>query len=318
PPAGPRQHAVPPPRRNPPMLRMVLEALQEGEQRRGTSVMAIKLYILQKYPTVDAIRLKYLLKRALDTGMQRGLLIRPINSRARGATGSFKLVPKQKKKIQPRKTATVSAPRRPGEAKEEAPKKDGQTKGEEARGGKARKAPQQPDKATEAPPGASGPHGKLKIKGKKDSPAQAEEQPKQRPGEMKRLISLLGPLLWVGAEHWGQSKGEEARGGKAENAKAHRKTKAGTRSSKPTVPKSENGMTAPAKKKTGNKVLKEATAQGARKGSKAKAAAVPKDSESEMVPEPLTRKTEVPRGPRRPGTSTTASSSKETRVKAEA
>ncbi|XP_005870188.1 PREDICTED: histone H1oo [Myotis brandtii] len=270
---GPLQHAVPPPRRNPPMLRMVLEALQAGEQRRGTSVMAIKLYILQKYPTVDAIRLKYLLKRALDTGMQRGLLIRPINSRARGATGSFKLVPKQKKKIQPRKTATVSAPRRPGEAKEEAPKKDGQTKGEEARGGKARKAPQQPDKATEAPPGASGPHGKLKIKGKKDSPA---------------------------------------------DAKAHRKTKAGTRSSKPTVPKSENGVTAPAKKKTGNKVLKEATAQGARKGSKAKAAAAPKDSESKMVQPLTTRKTEVPRGPRRPGTSTTASSSKETRVKAEA
>ncbi|XP_036188154.1 histone H1.8 [Myotis myotis] len=270
---GPRQHAVPPPRRNPPMLRMVLEALQAGEQRRGTSVMAIKLYILQKYPTVDAIRLKYLLKRALDTGMQRGLLIRPVNSRARGATGSFKLVPKQKKRIQPRKTATASAPRRPGEAKEEAPKKDGQTKGEEARGGKARKAPQQPDKAIEAPSGASGPPGKLKIKGKKDSPA---------------------------------------------DAKAHRKTKARTRSSKPTVPKSGNGVTSPAKKKTGSKVLKEATAQGARKGSKAKAAAAPKDSESKMVPEPLTRKTEVPRGPKRPGMSTAASSSKETRVKAEA
>nr|KAF6310492.1 hypothetical protein mMyoMyo1_006129 [Myotis myotis] len=318
---GPRQHAVPPPRRNPPMLRMVLEALQAGEQRRGTSVMAIKLYILQKYPTVDAIRLKYLLKRALDTGMQRGLLIRPVNSRARGATGSFKLVPKQKKRIQPRKTATASAPRRPGEAKEEAPKKDGQTKGEEARGGKARKAPQQPDKAIEAPSGASGPPGKLKIKGKKDSPgvregfpeqvSQAEEQPKQRPGEMKRLISLSGPLLWVGSEHWGQSKGET-------DAKAHRKTKARTRSSKPTVPKSGNGVTSPAKKKTGSKVLKEATAQGARKGSKAKAAAAPKDSESKMVPEPLTRKTEVPRGPKRPGMSTAASSSKETRVKAEA
>lgn len=270
---GPRQHAIPPPRCNPPMLCMVLEALQAGEQHRGTSVMAIKLYILQKYPTVDAIWLKYLLKRALDTGMQRGLLIRPINSRARGATGSFKLVPKQKKKIQPRKTATVSAPWRPGEAKEEATKKDGQTKGEEARGGKARKAPQQPEKAIEAPPGASGPPGKLKIKGKKESPA---------------------------------------------DAKAQRKTKARTRSSKPTVPKSENGVTSPAKKKTGNKVLKEATAQGARKGSKAKAAAAPKDSESKMVPKPLTRKTEVPRGPRRPGMSTAASSSKETRVKAEA
>lgn len=73
------------------MLRMVLEALQAGEQRRGTSVVAIKVYILRKYPTVDAIRLKYLLKRALDTGMQRGLFVRPTNSKARGATGSFKV-----------------------------------------------------------------------------------------------------------------------------------------------------------------------------------------------------------------------------------
>lgn len=79
------------PRRHPPVLRMVLEALQAGEQRQGTSVVAIKVYILRKYPTVDAIRLKYLLKRALDTGMQRGLLVRPTNSKAKGATGSFKV-----------------------------------------------------------------------------------------------------------------------------------------------------------------------------------------------------------------------------------
>lgn len=83
--------AVRVPRRHPPVLRMVLEALQAGEQRRGTSVVAIKVYILQKYPTVDAIRLKYLLKRALNTGMQRGLLARPTNSKAKGATGSFKV-----------------------------------------------------------------------------------------------------------------------------------------------------------------------------------------------------------------------------------
>lgn len=89
--AGPSDSAVREPRRHPPMLRMVLEALQAGEQRRGTSVVAIKVYILQKYPTVDATRLKYLLKRALDTGMQRGLLVRPTNSKAKGATGSFKV-----------------------------------------------------------------------------------------------------------------------------------------------------------------------------------------------------------------------------------
>lgn len=91
PPAGPSRPTVRGPRRHPPVLRMVLEALQAGEQRRGTSVAAIKVYILQKYPAVDVLRLKYLLKQALATGMHRGLLVRPTNSRARGATGSFKV-----------------------------------------------------------------------------------------------------------------------------------------------------------------------------------------------------------------------------------
>ncbi|VTJ63707.1 Hypothetical predicted protein [Marmota monax] len=100
-------------RRNPTMLRMVLEALKAREQprgmSRGMSVVAIKVYIQSKYPTAaDAGRFKYLLKQALDTGMQRGLLTRPVNSRARGATGSFKLVPKYKKKVQARKTSVPS------------------------------------------------------------------------------------------------------------------------------------------------------------------------------------------------------------------
>lgn len=75
------------------MLRMVLEALQASERRRGTSVMAIKLYILRKYPTVHSLRFKYLLKQALATGMSRGLLTRPLHSKAKGATGSFKVRP---------------------------------------------------------------------------------------------------------------------------------------------------------------------------------------------------------------------------------
>lgn len=80
------------------------------------------------------------------------------------------LVPKHKKQIQPRKTSTVTAPRKPGEAKEEAPKKGGQTKDREAGVSKARKALQQQDKATNAPPGASGPRGKSKVKGRSSSP----------------------------------------------------------------------------------------------------------------------------------------------------
>ncbi|XP_032503855.1 histone H1oo [Phocoena sinus] len=301
------------PRRHPPVLRMVLEALQAGEQRRGTSVAAIKVYILQKYPTVNVLRFKYLLKQALATGMHRGLLVRPVNSKARGATGSFKLVPKDKRKIQPRKTSTMTAPRRPGQAEgkdpkkpteskknppnpgdvkkgsrkpgegrtappkpgaaKKAPKKGQQTKDQEARLGEAKKSSQQPDKATQAPPIASGPSGKSEVKGGRSSRA---------------------------------------------DTKAHRKTKPGSQSSKPTVTKGEDAAASPAKKKMGSKVPKKAAAQGAGEGPKAKAPVPPKGSGSKMEPVPLARKAEAPKGPRKPGIPTKSSSSKAASKKAEA
>ncbi|XP_023561721.1 histone H1oo, partial [Octodon degus] len=148
-------------RRHPTVLRMVLEALQAGEQRRGTSVAAIKLYILHKYPTVDITRLKYLLKQALATGMSRGLLARPLNSKARGATGSFKLVPKHQKKPRrsrkPNQTVPASsskkraaepneakAPQRPAKALETAPQGGCKAKGTGSQQGVARKDPPKP------------------------------------------------------------------------------------------------------------------------------------------------------------------------------
>lgn len=77
--------------RHPPTLHMVLEALQAQDGKKGASVVAIKRFILAKYPTVDPVRLKYLLKRALATGLSRGFLVRPHNSAALGATGRFKV-----------------------------------------------------------------------------------------------------------------------------------------------------------------------------------------------------------------------------------
>ncbi|NXL94174.1 H1FOO protein, partial [Alectura lathami] len=78
-------------RQHPPTLNMVIEALQAQDGKKGVSVFAIKRFILAKYPAVDPVRLKYLLKRALATGLSRGYLVRPRNSSALGATGRFKV-----------------------------------------------------------------------------------------------------------------------------------------------------------------------------------------------------------------------------------
>ncbi|NWI90572.1 B4 protein, partial [Pitta sordida] len=74
--------------RRPSTLQMVKEALK-AQDGKGASVFAIKQFICAKYPTEDPIRLKYLLKQALSKGLRRGELVRPPNSSAVGATGTF-------------------------------------------------------------------------------------------------------------------------------------------------------------------------------------------------------------------------------------
>lgn len=61
--------------------------------------MAIKVSILQKYHMGDIIWLKDLLKQTLATGRHHGLLVSPTNSKGKADTGSFKLVPKDKRKV---------------------------------------------------------------------------------------------------------------------------------------------------------------------------------------------------------------------------
>uniref|UniRef100_A0A673TZW0 Histone H1.8 n=1 Tax=Suricata suricatta TaxID=37032 RepID=A0A673TZW0_SURSU len=308
--------AVRGPRRHPPVLRMVLEALQAGEQRRGTSVAAIKIYILQKYPTVDVLRLKYLLKQALATGMHRGLLVRPTNSKARGATGSFKLVPKHKRKAQPRKTSAMTAPRKHGEAKEKAPKKLREAKKDPPNTGEVKKGPRKSREARTGPTKPGEAKEKIPKKGSQNNDQEARlseaKEASQQPNKaMQALPSATSPM--------GKSKVKGRRSN--QDGEVHRKMKAGSQSSKSTVPKvgDKNTAASPAKRKE-NKVPKEVVAHGATAGpkAKAKATALPRTGGSKTVPAPLARKTEAPKGPRRPGMPTKTSSSKLASKKTEA
>ncbi|XP_051059551.1 histone H1.8 isoform X1 [Phodopus roborovskii] len=165
---GPHPSRVRVGQRNPTMLRMVLEALQARERRQGTSVVAIKVYIQHKYPTVDANRFKYLLKQALDTGIRRGLLTRPANSKAKGATGSFKLVPKPKKK----RACSSIARRGAADAKETGPKKPRELKTDHSSKAKVEKVALEPGQRRKACPR---PAATLEKAPKKASKAKLEE-----------------------------------------------------------------------------------------------------------------------------------------------
>ncbi|XP_040059787.2 linker histone H1M isoform X1 [Gasterosteus aculeatus] len=76
---------------------MVKEALKELDSRKGVSSQAIQSFIGQKYPSVDLVRLKHLVRRALKKGIETGTLVRPANSNVTtGATGKFRLAPNAK------------------------------------------------------------------------------------------------------------------------------------------------------------------------------------------------------------------------------
>lgn len=71
---------------------MVKEALKALDSRKGVSSQAMQNYIKQKYPSVDVVRLKHLVRRALKKGIESGTLVRPANSNvSTGATGKFRV-----------------------------------------------------------------------------------------------------------------------------------------------------------------------------------------------------------------------------------
>ncbi|XP_055756789.1 protein B4-like [Salvelinus fontinalis] len=55
---------------HPPTMVMVNEALKELDSRKGVSSQAIRGFITEKYPSVDLVRLKYMIRKTLKKGFE--------------------------------------------------------------------------------------------------------------------------------------------------------------------------------------------------------------------------------------------------------
>lgn len=56
---------------------MVVEAIDNLAEKRGSSVQAIKAYILQNFKTVRTEKIKSMLRRSLTKGLQQSIVTRP-------------------------------------------------------------------------------------------------------------------------------------------------------------------------------------------------------------------------------------------------
>ncbi|KAK2104498.1 hypothetical protein P7K49_018354 [Saguinus oedipus] len=134
--------------------------------------------------------------------------------------------------------------------------------------------------------------------------------PRQSWGRLGRLLHKAKAI------RKSKAKGSRSSVGDAE---AHRKTKAGSKSSKPTANKVKDGAASPTRKVVAKaEALKQAAAQGAEQRPNSKAASPARGSGFKVVPAHLTRKTEAPKGLKKPGLSIKTSSSKVFNQRAEA
>jgi len=111
----------------PPTLQLILKAISVESDPKGTSVSAIKKYILANYKVKSSTFLTHMLRRAFDNGLKEGKLVRP-----KGQTdnhvmvGRYKLSSGEKKAAAPAKAKkSPGRPKKPAAAKKAAksPKK---------------------------------------------------------------------------------------------------------------------------------------------------------------------------------------------------
>ncbi|KAM5246995.1 heterochromatin protein 1-binding protein 3 isoform 6-T6 [Ctenodactylus gundi] len=90
----------------PKMDAILTEAIKACFQKSGASVVAIRKYIIHKYPSLELERRGYLLKQALKRELNRGVIKQV---KGKGASGSFVVVQKSRKTPQKSRNRKSSA-----------------------------------------------------------------------------------------------------------------------------------------------------------------------------------------------------------------
>ncbi|XP_053172432.1 protein B4 [Scomber japonicus] len=195
---------------------MVKEALKELDSRKGVSSQAIQNYIKQKYPSVDVLRLKHFVRRALKKGIETGTLVRPANSSVTtGAVGRFRLAP-EVKQTKP-KTENVDPNVQKVTKAEKDAAKDGAKKTKKTGKGATKK------KETENEP-TSSEDSKSPKKSKKDEKAAISKVAPAKKPKAKKAATDDGK----GASESAKTKGKSTKEAKAGKASQGKTAKAGS------------------------------------------------------------------------------------------
>ncbi|XP_067295993.1 linker histone H1M [Pseudorasbora parva] len=136
---------------HPSAMDMVKEALKELDSRKGVSAQAIRGYVKEKYKTVDENRLKLMVRRALNKGIETGVFVRPANSgtTTTGAQGRFRIAAKTKAK-EPKVQSKENAD--PNVQKASKPKKAKTTKAKGEGASKEKKSTKKKEATDDAKP----------------------------------------------------------------------------------------------------------------------------------------------------------------------
>jgi len=163
----------------PRMIDLMCKAIETIGDKKGATVQAIKKWILGKYPETNVNRMKYMMQKAVERGLENGMLVRPKASAASKGLSGRLMVQKEGKLVITKKPskAVRGKAKKADDEKENAEETETETvkpkpKAAEKKKPAAKKAPKPKGKSTD-----SGEPGE--VLAKKSAPKVVAAAPKE-------------------------------------------------------------------------------------------------------------------------------------------